>query len=62
MSAGTLGEWLYSNWLLIAWTLAKSKHDDCRYYDCDTIDALLENIAHCWDLDEHELVKVIGYV
>ena len=62
MPAGTPDKWLYSDWLLIARTLAKSKHDDCRCYDCDTIDALLEDIAHYWDLDEHELIEVTGYV
>ena len=60
MPAGPLDEWLYSDWLLIARTLTKSKHDDCRCYDCDTIDTLLKDIAHYWDFDEHELVKVIG--
>ncbi len=35
-------------------------HEDCRCYKCDTIDVLLGDIAHYWDLDENELAEVIA--
>ena len=37
---------------LIALTLTAATQENCRCYECDTIDALLGDIAHHWDLSE----------
>jgi hypothetical protein len=39
--------------------LTATMHEDCRCYDCDTIDALLGDIAHYWDLNENELTQLL---
>lgn len=57
MPAGTPDEWLYTDWLLIARAFENAKHEDCRCYECDTIDALLGDIAYYWDLTEREWPK-----
>ncbi|MFC6906814.1 hypothetical protein [Halalkalicoccus tibetensis] len=58
MSAGTPDEWLFEDWQLIARALMNTQHEDCRCYECDTIDALLGDIAH-YDLDENELTHLL---
>ncbi|MDL5361326.1 hypothetical protein [Halalkalicoccus sp. NIPERK01] len=55
MPYGTPDEWLFEDWQLIASALREAKHEDCRCYECDTVDSLLEDIAYYWDLDECEL-------
>lgn len=52
-------EWLFEDWQLIAHALNAVTHEDCRCYECDTIDALLGDIAHYWDLNERELVEAM---
>lgn len=54
MPAGTPDDWQ-----LIARALTDAMHEDCRYYKCDTINALLGDIAHYWDLDDNELAEVM---
>ncbi|WP_122091423.1 hypothetical protein [Halalkalicoccus subterraneus] len=60
MPAGSPDEWLFEDWQLIARTLIDTTHEDCQCYECDTIDALLGDIAHYRDLDENELAEVIA--
>lgn len=60
MPHGTSEEWLFDNWKLIVTALRDAKHEDCRCYECDTADSLLEDIAHYWDLNEGELLEVTG--
>ena len=57
--ARTPDEWLFEDWQLIARVLNAATHEDCRYYECDTIDALLGDIAHYWALNERELVETM---
>ena len=52
-------EWLFEDWQLIACALNAAEDDDCRCYKCDTIDALLGDIAYYWDLDDHELAETL---
>lgn len=59
MPAGTPDEWLFEDWQLIACALTAATHEDCQYYECDTIDALLGDIAHYWDLNENELAQLL---
>ncbi|MFC6906912.1 hypothetical protein [Halalkalicoccus tibetensis] len=59
MPAGTPDEWLFEDWQLIARALTDATHENCRCYKCDTIDALLDDIAHYWDLDERELAQLL---
>lgn len=50
----TPDSWLYTDWLLIARALRAAKHENCRCYECDTLDSLIDDIAWYWDLDERE--------
>ncbi|WP_122089772.1 hypothetical protein [Halalkalicoccus subterraneus] len=59
MPAGTPDEWLFEDWLLIVHALNDATHENCRCYDCDTIDALLGDIAHYWDLNDQELAETM---
>ena len=59
MPAGTPDEWLFEDWQLIARALNAATHEDCRCYECDTIDALLGDITHYWDLNGRELVEAM---
>lgn len=59
MTAGAPDEWLFDDWLLIARALTNAKHEECRCYECDTIDALLGDIAHYWDLNDRELTEAM---
>lgn len=59
MPAGTPDEWLYTDWLLIANALREAQHKDCQCYECDTIEALLGDIAYYWDLDEPEFAELV---
>lgn len=59
MPAGTPDEWLFEDWQLIARALTAAMHEDCRCYECDTIDALLGDIAHYWDLNDRELAQLL---
>lgn len=38
MPAGTPDEWLFEDWQLIARAFTATTHEDCRSYDCETID------------------------
>ncbi len=38
MPAGTPDEWLFEDWQLIAHALTATTHENCRCYECDTID------------------------
>ena len=57
---GTPDEWLFDDWQLIARALTATMHEDCQCYECDTIDTLLGDIAHYWDLTERELAEAIA--
>lgn len=46
MLYGTPDEWLFEDWKLISSALRDAKHEDCRCYECDTVNSLLEDIAH----------------
>lgn len=59
MPAGTPDEWLFEDWQLIARALPAATHDDCWYYECDAINALLGDSAHYWDLDDRELAQLL---
>lgn len=59
MPYGTPDEWLFEDWTLIASALRETKHEEYRCYEYDTVDSLLEDIAHYRDLDEGELIEIL---
>ncbi|MDL5363857.1 hypothetical protein [Halalkalicoccus sp. NIPERK01] len=59
MPAATPDEWLYTDWLLIVQALNAAKHEECRCYECDTLDSMIEDIAWYWDLEKRELMAAV---
>lgn len=49
MPYGTPNEWLFEDRTLIASALREAKREDCRCYECDTLDSQLEDIVGVGD-------------
>lgn len=60
MLHATPDEWSFEDWTLIETVFRDARHEKCPYYKCDTTDALLEDSAWYWDLDDRELQGILA--